>query len=111
MWMRRRRLQKQPTATVSGTVIAMANPDDLLTSAEAAAVLGVKNNTLEIWRHKGKGPPFIKLGNTPQSPVRYLRSVIDQFCEQQTFASTSGYSEAAQRNVKPNNRRSAELSA
>ncbi len=29
--------------------------DDLLTNEEAAALLGIKPNTLEIWRGKGKG--------------------------------------------------------
>lgn len=42
----------------------MSQHDDLLTSAETAALLSIKTNTLEIWRNKGKGPAFIKMGET-----------------------------------------------
>ena len=41
---------------------------DLLTTKEAAILLGLKANTLEIYRHQGKGPPFLKLGNVSYSP-------------------------------------------
>ena len=42
--------------------------DDVLTNAEAARLIGVKPNTLELWRHLGKGPEFVKLGHSPQVP-------------------------------------------
>lgn len=89
----------------------MNDSDDLLTSAETAALLGLKNNTLEIWRHKGKGPAFQKLGHTPQAPIRYRRSTVMAWLERQSFASTSGYSAAALGHAKPNNSRSERLSA
>jgi hypothetical protein len=31
-------------------------------TAEAAAFLGVKKNTLEVWRVKNRGPKYAKLG-------------------------------------------------
>lgn len=81
----------------------MSDQDDLLTSAETAALLGIKVNTLEIWRSKGNGPAFLKLGNAPQAPVRYLRSRVIEWLEKRLYASTSAYS-AAIANAKQHNR-------
>jgi len=67
----------------------------LLTNAEAASMLGIKPNTLEIWRCKGRGPRFIKFLPSKQAPVRYRREEVDAWLEQQAFASTSAYSPAA----------------
>ena len=74
---------------------------DLLTNEETSALLGIKPNTLEIWRHRGKGPPFVKMGSAPQAPVRYLRSAVMDWLAQQSFASTSAYTAAARRADKP----------
>lgn len=71
------------------------NLNDLLDNEAAASLLGVRPNTLEIWRHKSKGPPFIKLGEAPQAPVRYLRAAVMAWVEERSFASTSAYSAAA----------------
>lgn len=92
----------------------MADPidlNDLLDNEQTATLLGIKPNTLEIWRTKGKGPAFIKLGQAKQAPIRYRRSVVTRWLDEQSFASTSGYSEGALRNAKPNMTRSAEASA
>jgi Helix-turn-helix domain len=62
---------------------------DLLTNEQTASLLGVKPNTLEIWRCKGKGPPFVKLGQHPASPVRYQRSQVIAWLASLTFSSTS----------------------
>lgn len=62
---------------------------DLLSNEQTAAMLGVKPNTLEIWRCKGKGPAFIKLGEHPSSPIRYQRSRVMSWIEARTFSSTS----------------------
>jgi hypothetical protein len=69
--------------------------DDLLSNEQTAAILGVKPNTLEIWRCKGKGPAFIKLGEHPSSPIRYQRSRVMAWLHARTFASTSAYSAVA----------------
>ena len=42
---------------------------------EAAAYLGVRPNTLEVWRSKNKGPRYYKLG----SRVIYDRDDLDAF--------------------------------
>ena len=73
--------------------------DDLLTNEEAAALLGIKPNTLEIWRTKGKGPEFVKLGQTKSAPIRYLRTKIFEFIEAQSFRSTSAYAPNAKQAV------------
>jgi hypothetical protein len=85
------------TLTISG------KPDELLTTAETAAILGVKNNTAEIWRVRGIGPVFIKMGDGIRAPVRYRRSDVIAWIEKRLYASTSAYTAAlaampAQRN-------------
>lgn len=71
--------------------IATATTLELLTNEEAAAFLGIKPNTLEIWRTKGKGPEFIKMGSKKQAPIRYLKPKIFAWLEAQSFRSTSAY--------------------
>jgi Helix-turn-helix domain len=89
----------------------MLNIDDLLDNEQTAALLGIKPNTLEIWRHKGKGPPFIKLADAPQAPVRYCRSAVAAWLAQRSFVSTSAYSPAASASAKSNIWGSAKASA
>ena len=43
----------------------------LLNNEAAAAALGISPVTLKIWRWKGKGPRFIKLGESKQAGVAY----------------------------------------
>ena len=66
--------------------LALANQrkifmENLLKREEAAAFLGITKKTLAEWAFLKKGPPYIKLGKTPQSPVRYdpaaLKAWID----------------------------------
>lgn len=57
----------------------------LLTNNETATLLGLKNNSLEIWRLQGKGPKFIKIGRL----VRYAEAEIYAWIEAQTRTSTS----------------------
>jgi hypothetical protein len=71
--------------------MATVDLDDLLSNEQTATLLGIKSNTLEIWRHKGKGPPFIKLGDHPASPIRYQRSRVMAWIEAHVHASTSSY--------------------
>ncbi len=76
------------------------NLDDLLTNDQAASLLSLKPTTLEIWRIRSKGPPFIKLGEAKQAPVRYLRSEVMNWLAQRSFASTSAYSSQARTSGK-----------
>ena len=63
----------------------------LLSNVEAAAMLGLKPTTLEIWRTRGKGPKFIKLGRSKQAPIRYSEAVIIAWIEGGTCSNTSQY--------------------
>lgn len=73
----------------------MVGPSDMLDNEQTAAMLGIKPNTLEIWRLRGKGPPFVKLGRAKQCRVRYIREEVAQWLREQTFNSTSAYRTAA----------------
>ncbi|QDP20023.1 helix-turn-helix domain-containing protein [Sphingomonas xanthus] len=68
--------------------------DDLLTNEQAAKLLGIKPTTLEIWRTKGKSPPFLKLGTSKQAPIRYHRAALAVWLNERSFASTSAYASA-----------------
>lgn len=57
----------------------------LLNTAEAADLLGLKKNTLEIWRYQKKGPKFRKLGKL----VRYAECDLLEYLDGQTRTGTS----------------------
>jgi hypothetical protein len=40
----------------------MIDPEELITSADAAALLRVKPATLPQWRYLGRGPRYLKVG-------------------------------------------------
>ncbi|SNS48122.1 Helix-turn-helix domain-containing protein [Sphingomonas laterariae] len=61
----------------------------LLNNEAAAAALGISPVTLKIWRCKGKGPRFIKLGSSPRDRVVYDPAEIEAWKAARTFASTS----------------------
>ena len=46
-----------------------------LTEREVAELLGLSVATLRAWRHRGKGPRFLRLGRS----VRYLPEDVDEF--------------------------------
>jgi len=46
-----------------------------LTEREVAELLGLSVATLRAWRHRGKGPRFLRLGRS----VRYLPSDLADF--------------------------------
>lgn len=73
---------------------------ELLDNDGAANLLRIRPNTLEIWRLKGFGPPFIKMGVQKQSPVRYVKSVVEEWLSERLYASTSAY--GATTTHKPN---------
>ena len=57
----------------------------LLTSKEAAERLRLRPNTLEIWRTKGIGPNYRKVGRA----VRYVEAEVLDWLDAQTRVSTS----------------------
>lgn len=51
----------------------------LISSKEAAAVLGISPGTLENWRTRGYGPPYIKYGTL----VKYEIGAVYEWIEKQ----------------------------
>ncbi|MDU0355802.1 helix-turn-helix domain-containing protein [Paraglaciecola aquimarina] len=59
--------------------------DNLLTPLQVAEILGVSSGTLAVWRSNGACQiPYIKVGRC----VRYKRSVIESFLQQQEHLHT-----------------------
>ena len=57
----------------------------LLTEQDTAALLKVTVKTLQGWRYRGEGPPFIKAGRC----VRYRREDLEAFVAAAVRTSTS----------------------
>ena len=58
---------------------------NLLTATEVAEALGLTIRTLEDWRYKGEGPPFLKIGHR----VRYDAADLERWLAAQRRRSTS----------------------
>ena len=56
-----------------------------LTEREVADMLGLSVATLRAWRHRGKGPRFLRLGRS----VRYLPSDMADFVRASAVDTTS----------------------
>lgn len=69
----------------------MANKE-YLTTPEAAEYLGVSTQWLEISRHRGTGPKFVKLSRM----VRYSRDSLDLFMQERTRTNTIQNAQPAQ---------------
>ena len=82
---------------IAAAVAAEGVDDDLLTTRELAAWLGVTPTWLEIGRYKDYGPDFVRLA--PQV-VRYKRDVVLAWLKAREFASTSQYAGADGRSKK-----------
>jgi predicted DNA-binding transcriptional regulator AlpA len=51
--------------------------NELLTPPQVAKLLQVHPATLANWRHQGKGPAYVRLGNGPRKMVRYPSQAVD----------------------------------
>ena len=71
------------------------DPDQMLTTEEAAPLCGYAESTMKLNRHLKRGPKFIKLGDGKNAAVRYRRGDIDAWLTERTFASTAEYSVVA----------------
>ena len=58
----------------------------LMMEKDVATFLGVKARTLQAWRLRGKGPPFVKIS---RRAVRYRRADVECFVEGLIRKSTS----------------------
>ena len=61
----------------------------MISTAEAARLLGLAPYTLRRWRHEGKGPRFVKLARSQQAAVIYFEDEVQAFLAARTFGSTS----------------------
>ena len=59
----------------------------LLTSRDVAALLGLKDRTIDMMRVTGKGPVFLKIGRL----VRYRLSDVETWLAQQVRTSTCAH--------------------
>ena len=60
--------------------------EELLSTPDAARVLGMKPAALENWRWKGEGPPFVRV---TARAIRYRREDLERFVEERLRRSTS----------------------
>lgn len=65
----------------------MDETDRALTTEEAAEIIGVSANTLKTWRHREKGPPWLKYGDARNATVRYRESSVRAWMREQEVAS------------------------
>jgi predicted DNA-binding transcriptional regulator AlpA len=82
----------------------------VLNNDDTAAILGIKGSTLKFWRHKGKGPRFVKLGDAKQAGVAYVEADVLEWRDARKFSSTSAYSSAAIAHLKSHIRTPAKVS-
>ncbi|MGB9428962.1 MAG: helix-turn-helix domain-containing protein [Gammaproteobacteria bacterium] len=59
-----------------------ANLDELLDSQAVAKRLGVKIGTLEVWRCRGTGPTYVRVGRLP----RYRVSDVEHYLQVRTVS-------------------------
>ena len=58
--------------------------NEYLNEQELAGLLKVTRKTVQIWRQRGKGPPFVKLDRA----VRYRRKDVDEFTAGRIYQNT-----------------------
>jgi predicted DNA-binding transcriptional regulator AlpA len=63
----------------------MSDTTRALTEREVADMLGLSVATLRAWRHRGRGPRFLRLGRS----VRYLPSDVADFVRASAVDTTS----------------------
>lgn len=64
------------------TILKNQSTDPLLTPPEAAAYIGVTENTLSVWRCVGRyNIQFVKVGRL----VKYRKSALDAFLDRRTI--------------------------
>lgn len=68
-------------ATALAPILKNHSTDPLLTPPEAAAYIGVTENTLSVWRCVGRyNIQFVKVGRL----VKYRKSALDAFLDRRT---------------------------
>lgn len=63
-------------------------PEMLLPERDAAMLLGVSTSWLQKQRWRGTGPAYVRVGGRPNGAVRYLRSGLERWIEQNRVVPT-----------------------
>ncbi len=66
-----------PSFTERNTPMSRSATVTLLTTREAAAVLTITVSTLNAWRCRGGGPPWLKIGQCVRYDLQELKIWID----------------------------------
>jgi len=75
-------------------MFSCTEPTQLFTSAQTAQLIGVKPQTIRLWRLHGKGPTYVRLGDSPKARVGYFESDILEWLTNRRFSSTSEETES-----------------
>lgn len=69
----------------------MVDPSEWLTTGQAAGLLKLAPGTLQNWRSQGRGPSFIKRGNS----VFYTRKALQEYLQKysSSYNSTTEWKE------------------
>lgn len=67
----------------------------LLSTAQAAAFLNLRPQTLRVWRTRGDGPQYIRLGSSIKARAAYTEASLADFVRSREFKSTAAESVAA----------------
>jgi len=104
--------QPSPPTTPSQTIVTpqQATSKELpefLSNAQAALLLGISPQTLRVWRWRGVGPPYTRLGDTRRARVRFRKAEVENWLFQRRAVNTSEETvrEARQRDLGPRRRR------
>ncbi len=61
----------------------------LVSSVKTAKMLGIRPQTLRIWRQRGKGPPFVRMGENLRCPAAYRLSDVEEWIQKHSYISTA----------------------
>jgi predicted DNA-binding transcriptional regulator AlpA len=81
----RHHLDRRAETLVASTA---GDPDELLTTRETSDWIGNSTQWLEIGRHRGYGPPYVRV--SPRC-IRYRRGDVLDWLRQRTHARTAEY--------------------
>ena len=72
-----------------------AGSESLLSTSDAASLLGIRPGTLRVWRVKGCGPRYIRLGDSLRAQVRYRSCDVVKWISSREVGSTAQETEEA----------------
>ncbi len=68
--------------------IEKAANDRLIDDRELAKLFGLAPQTPRSWRHRGKGPRYVRLGAGPNPRIRYWLSDVGKYLDANTVETT-----------------------